>query len=658
MKHTPSMDATSAEFDIPREEFLRNLAASQLVPVAELEHLARTEPGIVALSHALITRGYLTSYQLLAITQGKQRELRVGNYDILDRLGAGGMGAVFLARHRRMKRVVALKVLSAELSQDAAFVKRFQREVETIARLGHPNIVMAYDADEADIGHFLVMEYVKGRDLASLVEQDGPLPAAQAIDCVLQAARGLAYAHSQGVIHRDIKPANLLRDEHGTVKVTDLGLARRNTPQAGSAVSDLTQAGGLLGTANYMPPEQASDPALADGRADIYALGCTLHYLLTGAAPYAAPSLMAVLVKHQCAPIPSLHAARPDVPPQLDAVFQTMLGKTPAERYQTMAEAVTALEAVASLPDVPHPAPAPPPVGARPDGAPTATGEALQNTLVGAGRAAEPMSVLIVEPSRVQAGIIRKYLEAQEVAVAGAAHDGKEALEFVRANRPSAIVSALHLDDLTGLDLARQVRAEGQTPPPGFVLISSATEAENPSLSNLGRVLLLHKPFTPQQLIDALGVVTGQSVAFKADVSVTLAARPAALAAAARAGRSHVRVLIVDDSAAARANEKATLQALGFADFVEAADGAHAIAAAVASRFGLIVTDYNMPLMDGHALVSYLRQSPATAKTPILMVTTETAPSVLDPVRALGVDGIFEKAFPQAAVKAVIDRLF
>ena len=138
------------------------------------------------------------------------------------------MGTVFKARHRRMKRIVALKVLAANLSENPLFVKRFQREVETIAALGHPNVVMAYDADEAEIGHFLVMEFVSGSDLAACVERTGPLSVAAAVDAILQSAKGLAYAHTQGIIHRDIKPHNLLRDQNGVIKVTDLGLARLN----------------------------------------------------------------------------------------------------------------------------------------------------------------------------------------------------------------------------------------------------------------------------------------------------------------------------------------------------------------------------------------------------------------------------------------------
>src|SRR5262249_12899390 len=153
--------------------------------------------------------GHLTGYQADAVLDRRFDLLRIGNYTVLDRIGAGGMGTVFKAQHRRMKRIVALKILTRDAAEQGSFAQRFQREVETIAQLSHPNIVMAFDADECEAGHFLVMEFVNGRDLASEVKNGGPLSIADAIRCTIQAARGLEYAHAQGIIHRDIKPANL-----------------------------------------------------------------------------------------------------------------------------------------------------------------------------------------------------------------------------------------------------------------------------------------------------------------------------------------------------------------------------------------------------------------------------------------------------------------
>ena len=168
----------------------------------------------------------LTRFQVHAVYQGKTRGLVVGNYVVLDKLGQGGMGQVYTARHTRMDRVVAIKVLPAAATKSPEAVKRFQREVKAAARLTHPHIVTAYDADEYRGVHFLVMEHVDGQDLASLVREKGPLPVKQAVDCIVQAARGLEYAHHQGVIHRDIKPHNLLLNTQGVVKILDMGLAR------------------------------------------------------------------------------------------------------------------------------------------------------------------------------------------------------------------------------------------------------------------------------------------------------------------------------------------------------------------------------------------------------------------------------------------------
>ena len=647
------MDATQATLGLSKEEFLRHLAASQLFNVAEVQQMEIDyfDADAIGIAHALAVKGALTAYQIDAISQGQTDNLRIGNYDILDKLGVGGMGTVFKARHRRMKRIVALKVLLANLCKDELFVQRFQREVVTIASLQHPNIVMAFDADEAEIGHFLVMEFVDGRDLASTVEKGGPLDLARAIDCTLQAARGLAYAHSMQVIHRDIKPANLMLDVSGTVKVTDLGLARLN-PAAGGGESNtgLTQAGGILGTVDYMAPEQAVDSTAIDHRADIYSLGCTLHYMLTGRSLYAGATAMSVLVKHREAAIPSLFLTRGEAPAELDAVFKKMVAKSVENRYSSMANVVEALERIPG--GLPSSRSAPFAFGLQPTfstGSSVAPGRPDQKTLVAPISAIKPLSVLLVEPSRMQAGIVRKYLESETITVSGTVKTGAEALAAIVANQPIAIVSALHLDDMTGIELAKQVRGNLKDKAPGFVLISSeAEQSESDSLSRLERTVQLAKPFTADQLKQALGLVTGKSsAAASTDFSI-----------GSDVDRSTLKVLIVDDSAVARTHERGVLQNLGFMSFVEAGDGAQAIAAAARETFDLIVTDYNMPLMDGHALVSYLRQTRGTANVPIVMVTTETDAKVLDPVRRLGVAGICGKSFPVDEVRAIVDRLF
>ena len=277
------------------------------------------------------------------VYKGKTKGLLLGNYKILDKLGQGGMGMVLKAEHQRMGRLVALKVLSPTVTKNADAVLRFQREVRAAAKLEHSNIVTAYDADEASGTHFLVMQFVDGRDLSQVVKQKGAMPFDKAVNCVLQAARGLEYAHSQGVVHRDIKPANLLLDRTGTVKILDMGLARLDNASAGEQ-AELTGTGQIMGTIDYMAPEQALNTKDADARSDIYSLGITLWYLMTGRAAYDGETLTSKLLAHQQAPIPSLCTATEAATPELDAVFRKMVAKDAGERFQSMTEVIEALE--------------------------------------------------------------------------------------------------------------------------------------------------------------------------------------------------------------------------------------------------------------------------------------------------------------------------
>ncbi|MGO9468956.1 MAG: protein kinase domain-containing protein [Isosphaeraceae bacterium] len=330
------------------DEFKRALIELGLVNAAELAAFeVDASLGVLGLARALVRAGRLTPYQSAAIYQNKSRGLLIGKYLILDKLGQGGMGVVFKARRRNTGKVVALKILPPSFARDHQAVSRFKREIEAAGRLNHPNIVAALDADEDRGVHFLVMEYVEGRDLDRVVQTSGPMPVVQAVDCLIQAARGLEAAHAQGIVHRDIKPGNLMLDAAGNVRVLDLGLARiveAANPFGQAAGSRLTQSGMYMGTIDYMAPEQAEDSRRADQRADIYSLGCTLFYLLTGREPFEAETILKRLMAHQERPAPKLRAARPDAPPALETVFQQMMAKRPAERPATMTELIALLE--------------------------------------------------------------------------------------------------------------------------------------------------------------------------------------------------------------------------------------------------------------------------------------------------------------------------
>jgi urea transport system substrate-binding protein len=271
-------------------------------------------------------------------------------YHVLELLDVGGMGAVFKAEHRLLERTVVLKVIRQDILNKPEQVQRFLREAKLAAALTHPNIVTLYEAEQVGASYFLVMEYLAGTDLFRLVKERGPLPVDEACEWARQAAVGLQYIQERGLVHRDIKPSNLFLVGQRQVKILDLGLAVLRTEA--KTTSGLTEKGQILGTLDYMAPEQWEDSRAVDIRADIYSLGCTLYHLLAGKPPFGSeeyPSMMKQMWAHAQLPVPPLREHRPEVPLPLVGVLDRMLAKKPAERFGTPAEAAAALEPHAAV---------------------------------------------------------------------------------------------------------------------------------------------------------------------------------------------------------------------------------------------------------------------------------------------------------------------
>jgi hypothetical protein len=271
-------------------------------------------------------------------------------YRILGVLGEGGMGLVYKAVHRVLDRVVALKVLHRRFTDHPDFIERFRQEARALARLSHPHIALAYDAEHAGDLHFLVMEYVPGMSLDRVAAQRGPLPVAEACDYVRQAALGLQHAFEHGLIHRDVKPQNLMRTPAGQIKVLDFGLVHLARESGEEATPPSAT---FAGTPDYSAPEQARDPDNADIRADVYALGGTFHFLLTGQPPFLGGSALQKMLAHQDRPPRPVSEFRADVPDPLLALLERMLAKDRAERPATPVEVARALAAFAGVAEEP-----------------------------------------------------------------------------------------------------------------------------------------------------------------------------------------------------------------------------------------------------------------------------------------------------------------
>jgi len=333
------MPATSSDLD-----FLELARKSGLVSDEAIQKFEQTSPESLGdpatISAAMIRQGLITTFQSKVLLTGKYRGFILGPYKVLEPIGKGGMGRIFLAEHTSLQRRVAIKVLQAEKSKNQELLQRFYREARAAAALDHPNIVKIFDVNQGAGTHFLVMEYVHGKTLQQIVTARGPVHYQKAIHYIIQTATGLKHAHEKGFIHRDIKPDNIILSTEGVIKILDMGLAR-SLNQEQDNVTKLMNPNAIYGSVDYISPEQ-SIGGTVDARSDLYSLGATLFALITGTAPFSGTSAQ-ILVSHQLTEVPNLAKFRASVPPQLNAIVAKMMAKQPNKRYRSASEVIDAL---------------------------------------------------------------------------------------------------------------------------------------------------------------------------------------------------------------------------------------------------------------------------------------------------------------------------
>lgn len=341
---TGEPNTAAPALDDATRSFVRRALAAGLV---EIDDLKKVVVSLMSesehftpkrLAEGLVGASILTSWQANKLLAGKNSGFYLGSYRLLRPLGKGGMGVVYLGEHHVMKRLMALKILPPEATQDERRISRFKAEARACAQLDHPNIVRAYDFAEAGGKLYIVMEYVDGIDLHYAVQRDGLMSVSDALDSLNQATRGLAHAHERGIVHRDIKPSNLLLRTDGVVKVSDLGLAR-----IGVGDNAEEEKRRLMGTADFISPEQAINSKTADARADIYSLGCTTYYLLTGQTPFTGTAAQR-LAKHQTVPMPDVRSVRSDCPGAIADLIMRMTAKRPEDRPKSAVELLSQLQ--------------------------------------------------------------------------------------------------------------------------------------------------------------------------------------------------------------------------------------------------------------------------------------------------------------------------
>jgi serine/threonine-protein kinase len=341
---------------IDANRFLKFVQLSSLVDDEQLERALEVcrsryagmlpgQPQVIA--DDLVRQKLLTRWQADKLLEGKHKGFVLGKYKLLGQLGKGGMSSVYLAEHTMIGKLRAIKVLPRKRVEDDSYLKSFYIEAKAAAALDHPNIVRAYDVGNVGLTHFLVMEYVKGRDLQTLVDESGAPKFETTADYIAQAATGLAHAHEKGLIHRDIKPANLLVDEQGVVKILDLGLAMFT--DASGEGGTTTHDDKIVGTADYLAPEQSRNSSKIDARADIYSLGCTMYFLLTGHATFPSGSAVERIARHRSKMPSDIEKSRPDCPGELIGICYKMIQKEPIFRYHSAVQVAEALRRWLSL---------------------------------------------------------------------------------------------------------------------------------------------------------------------------------------------------------------------------------------------------------------------------------------------------------------------
>jgi response regulator RpfG family c-di-GMP phosphodiesterase len=488
----PRPPSDAADFNEAQALF-RELLASSLVLAEDWEQLPADRRAAIAACRAedeliqkLAEVGLFNCYQASRLRAGKTFGLMLGNYRVLDRLGAGGMGVIYLAEHTRMRKRVAIKVLAWSNDRDPRLVSRFYAEMRAVGQLRHPNIVSAIDAGEvrsadpdAEVLHYFVMEYLPGQDLEALITSDGPLAADRACHFAHQVADALVEAHRRGLIHRDIKPSNVLVTPEGSAKLLDFGLARNFRAR-------LTEPGSVLGTIGYMAPEQAQDATKVDVRADVYSLGATLFWCLTGRDPFPLTANVAQdLVQRLTQPPPSARAHRPELPAALDAVVAKMMAVKPEERYPDAQAVMRAL-----LPFLEARRAGPAPASA----AHLAPGKAPAQT---AGR---HHRVLVVDDESGIRTFCSLALRADGVECHDTA-DGLKALEMLAAKPYDLVLLDIDMPVLNGTETMRRIRQSPPVPNLKVVMFSGHTNPdEMAQLLLAGADDFLPKPFSIVQL--------------------------------------------------------------------------------------------------------------------------------------------------------------